>query len=122
MGPDLYGMENKSKEELLTSILNPNYAIDPRFANYIVTTKDGEIHNGVLANETPGMITLRGGSVEDETILRKNIAEIRASNISLMPDDLEKSLSRQDLADVITYVRRAHGELGGGLPTKVAAK
>jgi hypothetical protein len=29
---------------------------------------------------------------------------MRASKISLMPDDLEKSLSRQDLADVISYL------------------
>ena len=112
VGPGLSGMERKSREELLTSILNPSYVIDARFVSYIVTTKDGEIRNGVLANETAGMITLRGGSVENETILRKNIAEIRASKISLMPDDFEKSLSRQDLADVIAYILRAHGELG----------
>jgi hypothetical protein len=36
---------------------------------------------------------------------RKNIAEMGASSISLMPEDLEKSLSRQDIADVITYLQ-----------------
>jgi len=30
---------------------------------------------------------------------------MRASSISVMPDDLEKSLSQQDLADVISYLR-----------------
>jgi hypothetical protein len=30
---------------------------------------------------------------------------MRASSISVMPDDLEKSVSRQDLADVISYLR-----------------
>jgi putative heme-binding domain-containing protein len=102
----LSGINNKTKEELLTSILNPSFAIEPRFVNYIVTTKDGRMHDGVIANETPGAIALRGGSEEgDETVLRKNIAEIRASSVSLMPEDLEKSLSKQDLADVITYLR-----------------
>jgi hypothetical protein len=38
-------------------------------------------------------------------VLRKNVAEIRASSVSLMPEDLEKSLSTQDLADVIAYLR-----------------
>jgi putative membrane-bound dehydrogenase-like protein len=106
VGPDLSGINNKTKEELLTSILDPSYSIEPRFTNYLITTKDGRMHDGVIANETPGAITLRGGSEEgDETILRKNVVEIRASSVSLMPEELEKSLSRQDLADVIAYLR-----------------
>jgi putative membrane-bound dehydrogenase-like protein len=106
VGPDLSGINNKTKEELLTSILNPSFAIEPRFVNYIVTTKDGRMYDGVIANETPGSITLHGGSEEgDQTVLRKNVAEIRASSVSLMPEDLEKSLSKQDLADVIAYLR-----------------
>ena len=64
------------------------------------------MHDGIIASETPGAITLRGSSEEgDETILRKNIATIRASSISLMPEDLEKSMTHQDLADVISYLR-----------------
>ena len=106
VGPDLSGVNNKSKEELLTSILNPSYAIEPRFVNYMVTTKDGRMFDGVIGNETPGAITLRGGSEEgDVTILRQNIAEIRSSNISLMPDELEKTVNKQGLADIIAYLR-----------------
>jgi putative membrane-bound dehydrogenase-like protein len=106
VGPDLSGINNKTKEELLTSILNPSFAIEPRFVNYIVTTKDGRMYDGVIANETPGSITLRGGSEDgDETVLRQNVSEIRASSVSLMPEELEKSLSKQDLADVIAYLR-----------------
>jgi putative heme-binding domain-containing protein len=105
VGPDLSGISSKTKGELITSILNPSFAIEPQFTNYIVTTKDGGLHDGIIANETPGTITLRGGTAQDETLLRKNILEMRASSISVMPDDLEKSLSQQDLADVISYLR-----------------
>jgi putative membrane-bound dehydrogenase-like protein len=106
VGPDLSGINNKTKEELITSILNPSYAIEPRFVNYIVTTTDGRMYDGVIANETPSALTLRGGSEEgDETVLRKNIGEIRASSVSLMPEELEKQLNKQDLADVIAYLR-----------------
>ncbi|MGH9661665.1 MAG: c-type cytochrome, partial [Bryobacteraceae bacterium] len=106
VGPDLSGINNKTREELLTSILNPSYAIEPRFTNYLVTTRDGRLHDGVIAGETPAVITLRDGSDEgDETLLRQNVAEIRASTVSLMPDELEKSLDRQALADVIAYLR-----------------
>ncbi len=106
VGPDLSGVNNKSKRELLESIVNPSYAIDPRFTNYMVTTKDNRMFDGIIANETPGAITLRGGAGEgDVSILRKNIAEVRASTISLMPDELEKALGKQGIADVIAYLR-----------------
>ena len=106
VGPDLSGVNNKSREEILNSILNPSESIEPRFTNYILTTKDGRIYDGVIAQETPGAITLRAGSEQgDETIPRNRILEMRASSISLMPDGLEESISKQDLANVISYLR-----------------
>ena len=106
VGPNLSGINNKTKEELLTSFLNPSYAIEPHFVNYVITSKDGRMYDGVIANETPGAITLRGGSEDgDDTVLRKNIAEIRASSVSLMPEGFEQNLSKQDVADVIAYLR-----------------
>ncbi|MGE0126564.1 MAG: PVC-type heme-binding CxxCH protein [Blastocatellales bacterium] len=104
IGADLSGINNKTKEELLNSILNPSAAIESRFVNYILTTKDGRIYDGILGSETPGTITLRNAD-GDVTILRKNIAEIRASSLSLMPDGMEKSLSKQQVADLIAYLR-----------------
>jgi len=104
IGADLSGVNNKTKDELLTSILNPGYAIEPRFVNYVVTTNDGRIRNGVLANETPGAITLRGLD-GDTTILRKNIKEIKASQMSLMPGAFEMLIDKQGMADLIAYLR-----------------
>jgi putative membrane-bound dehydrogenase-like protein len=104
IGADLSGVNNKTKEELLTSILNPSYAIEPRFVNYIVTTNDGRIRNGILANETPGAITLRGLD-GDTTILRKNIKEMKASQMSLMPGAFEMLIDKQGMADLIAYLR-----------------
>jgi hypothetical protein len=53
------------------------------------------MYDGVIVNETPGAITLRGGSEDgDEIVLRKNIAEIRASSVSLMPEGFEQEIAR----------------------------
>lgn len=111
VGPDLSGINNKTKEELLTSILNPSYAIEPRFVNYLVTTRDGRMYDGVIANETPSAITLRGGSEEGDQ--RKNIADIRASSVSLMPDGLDENLSKQDLSDFVVQDFRLFGNPSG---------
>ncbi|MCI0524188.1 MAG: HEAT repeat domain-containing protein [Acidobacteria bacterium] len=104
IGADLSGINNKTREELLNSILNPSAVIEARFVNYIMTTKDGRIYDGILANETPGAITLRNAD-GDVTILRKNMAELRASSLSLMPDGMEQTLSKQQVADLIAYLR-----------------
>lgn len=106
VGPDLSGVNNKTKEELLKAILDPSAAIEPRFVNYMVTSRDGQMFDGVIANETPAAITLRGGTEEgDQTILRRNVAEVRASSISLMPEELEKAVDKQAMADLISYLR-----------------
>ena len=75
IGPDLSGINNKTRDELLTSILNPSYAIEPQFTHYIVTTKDGQVHDGVLAHETPALITLRGGTEEGDVSERRFVAQ-----------------------------------------------
>lgn len=106
VGPDLSGVNNKSRAELLEAILNPSAAMEPRFVNYVVTGANGEVFDGVIASETPAAITLRGGTEEgDQTILRKNVREIRASKISLMPEGFEESIKKQEMADLIAYLR-----------------
>jgi putative membrane-bound dehydrogenase-like protein len=105
VGPDLAGINNKTKEELLEAILNPSAAIEPRYVNYIVTTTDNRTFDGILASETAGAITLRGGTEDDVTVLRSRIRDIRSSSISLMPENLEEGLSRQGIADLIAFLR-----------------
>jgi putative heme-binding domain-containing protein len=106
VGPDLSGINNKTKEELLTDILNPSYAIEPTYINHVAVTKDGYIYDGIISNETPGAITLRSGAESgDQTLLRSNIQEIRSSTVSLMPEGFEKTLNEQDMANVIAYLR-----------------
>ena len=104
MGPDLARVKGTTRARLLEAILNPSRDIDPNYTNYIITTRDGRIYDGVIASERPGTLTLRHGEEEDETLLRANIERIRASSVSLMPDGFERELSRQDLADVIAFL------------------
>lgn len=104
IGPDLSGINNRSKEELLTHILDPSFEIQPNYTNYLVVGKDGRIYDGLLTGETGHAVTLRG-EYEDVTILRKDIEQIRASDVSLMPEGLEADLDHQSLADVIAYLR-----------------
>jgi putative heme-binding domain-containing protein len=79
----------------------------------VIVTRDGRIHDGLIANESRGTITLRRSDSDDETILRSNIGEIRASPVSLMPDGLEEGMSKGDMADLIAYLQATHLRPGG---------
>jgi putative heme-binding domain-containing protein len=104
IGPDLSGVNNKTTAELLTHILDPSFEIQPNYTNYLVVDNFGRMYDGLLVGETEHTVKLRG-ELEDVSIPRKSITEMRASSVSLMPDGLEAEMSRQDLADVIAYLR-----------------
>ena len=104
IGPDLAGVSNRSRESLLTSILDPSSAIEDRYRNHLLETIDGRFYDGILVAETEVSVTLRG-EVEDVTVLKGDIAELRQSSVSLMPDGLEDAATDQELADLIAYLR-----------------
>jgi putative heme-binding domain-containing protein len=88
--------------------LDPSRTIEPEFTNYIILTKQGRIHDGLIVAETPWALTLRREDADDETILRSNIVEIRTSNVSLMPEGLEKDISKDAMADLIAFLQGAN--------------
>src|SRR4029079_11133454 len=51
VGPDLAPLRDKSVDDFLLAILDPNAAIEPRFINYNVETKDGRSLSGVIRSE-----------------------------------------------------------------------
>jgi putative heme-binding domain-containing protein len=105
VGPDLRSaVRNKTAEDLLVAVLDPNREIDPRYVNYTVSTKAGRDDAGEDAAETPASLTLRRAERAEDTILRGQIDEVQATAKSLMPEELEKQLSRQDLADLFAYL------------------
>ncbi|HTL18780.1 MAG TPA: PVC-type heme-binding CxxCH protein, partial [Patescibacteria group bacterium] len=101
VGPDLSGVHNQPPEALLLHILIPSYEIVPGYTSYEVETKDGGNFSGLIASETVTTITLRRALGATDAIPRTNIATITSSGLSLMPDELEKTMNRQELADVI---------------------
>jgi putative heme-binding domain-containing protein len=106
VGPDLLSaLRNKSRETLLIDILDPSREVDPRYINYVVSTKTGRMFTGMIAAETASSITLRRAEKAEDTLLRSQIDEIQATAKSLMPENLETQLSKQDVADLIAYLQ-----------------
>jgi len=107
VGPNLGEFAGKSAADFVQAIFDPNSAINPNFLAYNIETKDGRGLSGVVRGETASGLTLVQGGGVQETILRADIAEIRASNLSLMPEGLELAMSPQDVADLIAWIKQA---------------
>lgn len=105
VGPDLTSVANKSPEDLLIALLDPNREAQPSFASYTVLTTDGRVVTGLIAAESAESVTLRQAEAKETTIRREDIEVMNANGVSLMPAGLEKDLSPRQIADVIALVK-----------------
>lgn len=105
VGPDLFSIRNQPKESILLHIIVPDYEIVPGFTAYNVELQDGSSYSGLIISETDASLTLRLPGGVEQNILRTNVKSLQSSKISLMPAELEKTMTRQELADLLAYLK-----------------
>ncbi len=105
VGPDLFDIRRQTKENILFHIVNPDAEIAPAFTAYLAEAKDGRVLSGILVGDTPTSITLRGPLGVEASLLRSDLAKLESLPGSLMPTGLEAGLSKQQLADLLAYLK-----------------
>src|SRR6185436_18168347 len=58
VGPNLGALTDKTPEDFLVAILDPNDAVEPRFTAYNIETKDGRSLTGIVNAENATTLTL----------------------------------------------------------------
>ena len=105
VGPPLTTIGNKlSKEQFYESILTPSASILMGFELWIVRTKDGDIKTGIKAEDTEDHITLKDNNGDYIDIPLIKIAEKKQSVLSMMPEDITKTMTVKELVDVVEYL------------------
>lgn len=104
IGPNLDALTDRAPGSLLTAILDPSRMVEPKFAAYLVVTRSSATHLGFLAEETTTSITLKAADGVKHSVLRSEIASMRAMPQSLMPEGLEAGISLQGMADLIEWI------------------
>ncbi len=105
VGPDLTGIKNQPVDALLLHTIVPNYEVYPSYQATMVETKDDQNLSGWIKAESDHSITLRTAYGTDEQILRSNIRSIYNTGRSLMPDGLEQTVSREEVNDLMAFLR-----------------
>jgi putative membrane-bound dehydrogenase-like protein len=114
VGPPLGSVTNKPDEAILRDILDPSTHIESEFESYIVVTSQGRTFTGVLVSESATSVTLAMEKGMSESILRSDIDQMKASDVSLMPSNLHQQIGPQDAADLIAFLRGAFGSADSG--------
>jgi putative heme-binding domain-containing protein len=109
VGPDLTSVGAiRSGHDILEAIVFPNATFVPGHESRRVTTKSsGQIYTGVINDleSTRETVVLVFGPNDKVRIPRDDIASIKASSVSLMPEGFATQLSQKELTDLLAYLK-----------------
>lgn len=109
-GPDITGVGSRfSTVYLFESLIVPSKAVSDQYLGSVIRTLDGDIITGRVVEETDKEIKVRTDPFAREllTIAKSNIEARQQSRISEMPQGLISTLSKDEILDLIAYMRSA---------------
>ncbi len=106
VGPNLVEFAGKPFGDFVVAILDPNSAINPNFTAYTIECRDGRSISGIIKAETASSVTIVQGGGVAESLLRRDIESIRASQLSLMPEGFQQAINQQSMADLIGWLKQ----------------
>ena len=108
IGPDLTRIgQVRADRDLLEAVVFPNASFARGFEPVTVRLRSGALQSGVLRSDAPDEIVLSTVAGADIRIPRRDIAEVEPGTISLMPPGYGELLTRQELADLLAFLRAA---------------
>jgi putative membrane-bound dehydrogenase-like protein len=105
VGPDFSTVKDRTPEDLLIAIVDPNREVNPQYVATRILTTDGVVLDGIVGAETATSVTLKREKGETVTVLKVKIDKLVRSTLSLMPEGLEKVIDLQQMADLIRYIK-----------------
>jgi putative heme-binding domain-containing protein len=105
IGPELSQIGRfRTSDELLESIVFPSLVVVPEFRSCTIATSQGITLTGLVIRETPESLELRTADLSEVRVPRDHIGALEPAAVSLMPDGLEKTVSPQELADLVRFL------------------
>jgi len=106
LGPSLSGIGKvRTERDLLEAVVYPSASFVRSYEPMVVVNKDGDDFSGVLRKDAADEVVLATGPETDQRIARADIAEMRPGMLSVMPQGLDTQLSKQELADLVTFLK-----------------
>jgi putative heme-binding domain-containing protein len=105
VGPDLSQIGRlRSPVDLVEAVVFPSSTIALGYRSYTMATDEGRVHTGIIVRETSEAIYLRTAQLAEIRLPRRSVEAMQESNISIMPDGLDKTMSPQELSDLLEFL------------------
>jgi putative heme-binding domain-containing protein len=108
VGPDLATIRNRPPQLILPDIIMPNRSIAQNYESYVIETRSGAAVEGVIGPQTPNTITVRHEEGKEDVVQRSDITNMYVTNLSAMPEDIDKQVSVDQMADLLKFLKSAH--------------
>jgi putative heme-binding domain-containing protein len=106
IGPDLTRIgQVRSERDLLEAILYPSASFARGYEPVVIKARGGQVYSGILRNnDLPDEVVL-ATERDDTRIPRREIIDMQPGTVSLMPQGLTDQLTRQELADLLAFLK-----------------
>lgn len=106
VGPDLTRVGGtRTERDLLEAIVFPSASFVRSYEPVRVTTADGRVINGLLTKDAADEVVVVVAADRTERIPRADVEAVVPGTVSVMPAGLDQQLTRQDLADLVAFLR-----------------
>ena len=106
MGPDLTRIGAvRAPRDLIESIAAPSSTFAQGYESYLVATTEGRLASGVIARQSTTSVVLRDASGKELRFHKNEIEQMRNQSVSLMPDGLDRKLTRGQLRDLLAFLQ-----------------
>lgn len=116
VGPDLSDVGAKfDRTHLVESVLDPSRQIVEGYRLTVLATTDGRILSGIVKEDSADRVVLIDAEGKRSGIPKREVEERKLVDTSLMPDDLARTVSPDDFADLVAYLESLRSA-GQGTP------
>ncbi len=109
VGPNLTEVSKRlGPAEMLAEIIEPSKTINENYRTWVIALSDGSIASGIITKQDSKAIHLVENplaSTQPIEIPRDRIIATESSNVSTMPMGLLNTLSREEILDLLAYIR-----------------
>jgi putative heme-binding domain-containing protein len=103
IGPDLANLVHRDFESVLRDIVQPSYAIHPDHIGHQIRLDSGIVLTGTIRTEEGRMVV--GDAKGTSTVIpRDRIEEMKVTQTSVMPEELLKAFSADQVRDLMTFL------------------
>jgi putative heme-binding domain-containing protein len=104
VGPDLTSDGRANFDLLLSNVFDPSLVIGASYQATNVVTNQGRSLTGLLVEDSAQRVVLKLQGGKLETIPRGDVDTLSVSKVSLMPEDVEKQLKPEEIADLFAFL------------------